>query len=276
MSTLLSQLTNAWHSNLDEVVEPEHVKPVFNTRLETYEKAYRRCLQNEREEAKRARVTEPWIQASMEDRSSLEITPHEQFANLKAAVHRLNGVAYKSRLPPLHWRIMWKYMGGILKGLFKDEFEENLPDFIEELGEYPNEYVIITITRRMGKTVSLTWFMACCMWALLDFHVCCFAVAQRQTIAISSKMLYFLSILSNNRKPVKKTVEKVHFRNMYPGARTVSSASFYPSRVEIEFRRRRGLLSLVRGKYRASARRRNTRISRCQSGFCWVFLEIVY
>lgn len=253
MPTILDQLREARRMGAPSMLleEDDVPEPLVDLRLDKYDKQFRDCVKLEDREKKRGRIEEIWQAVHRDEKADIEITPDDQLENLRRSVNYLNGRAYPGvRLPPLHIEILRKYEQSILKGLYKDEFEEKLPDFLDEYGEYPIEYVIVAITRRMGKTVSLAWFLACCMWTMLDFVICCFAVAQRTTVLLAAKILFFYHILSGGKKPKKKTVEMLIVVNMYGESAGVSTASFFPSRIEIELHRVECLLSFVRGKYR--------------------------
>jgi hypothetical protein len=236
-STLLQQIKHAAASRMGVDIDSnldDGPQPIISLGLERYAHAIKKQEDNG---AKRLRVgttTEMWEAVESRALGTFDVSPQEELDNLREAVRYMNGKAFKNvRFPQTTLDMLQMYIAGAVKRIFKDSYIENEIDLREQFSIPINEHCIGSITRRMGKTVTLCIFTACALWAIHNWNVCMFSVAKRQVIMCALQTRHFYHIVSKGVEPEIKNSEKLVVRNRYGPDGGFGVVEFFPGRIDV-------------------------------------------
>lgn len=213
---------------------PEGPVPIISVGLERYAMRLKKIDERDTKRMKKGAVTEPWQLNIGTNQHTFDISPQEELDNLREALRDMNGRAFKNmRFPQTTLDMLQMYVAGAVKRIFKDSYIENEVDLREQFDIPINEHCIGSITRRMGKTVTLCIFTACALWAIHEWNVCMFSVAKRQVIMCAMQTWYFYNVVSNGVEPIIKNSEKLIVENRYGKQGGVGVVEFFPGRVDV-------------------------------------------
>ena len=235
--TLLQQIKQAAATRAGLSMDEVHTEgpiPIISLGLERYAKRLRKVDENDRKKVKTGTITEFWEEDEIRNGRTSSINPQEELDNLREAIRDMNGRAFKGvRFPQTTLDMLQMYVAGAVKRIFKDSYIENEIDLREQFLIPINEHCIGSITRRMGKTVTLCVFTACALWAIHEWNVCMFSLVKRQVIMCALQTRHFYHIVSRGVPPIVKNSEKLIVENRYGAEGGTGMVEFFPGRVDV-------------------------------------------
>jgi hypothetical protein len=236
-STLLQQVKLAAATRMGIDLDDDKFdgpQPIISIGLERYARSIKKLEDNDSKRLRIGTAVEPWETIETRSRGAFEVSPQEELDNLREAIRDMNGRAFKNvRFPQTTLDMLQMYVAGAVKRIFKDSYIENEIDLREQFSIPINEHCIGSITRRMGKTVTLCIFTACALWAIHDWNVCMFSVAMRQVIMCALQTWHFYHIVSKGVEPIIKNSEKLIVKNRYGPDGGLGVVDFFPGRIDV-------------------------------------------